>query len=93
MPHYSMPYLSFSVISLIGVPISYLWNLLDWFLTDNLGLLEKRSESILNTIYLSAAVAGLLVLTSVADGVIKDLAEQFFRWRSSDIPAPRNEKV
>ncbi|MBQ6117620.1 MAG: hypothetical protein IJK98_00155, partial [Clostridia bacterium] len=59
MHHYSLPYLSFAVISLIGVPLSYLWNLLDWFVTDNLGLLEKHSERVLNTIYLSAAAAGL----------------------------------
>ena len=62
MHHYSLPYLSFAVISLIGVPLSYLWNLLDWFVTDNLGLLEKRSERVLNTIYLAAAAAGLLLL-------------------------------
>ena len=62
MHHYSLPYLSFAVISLIGVPLSYLWNLLDWFVTDNLGLLEKRSERVLNTIYLSAAAMGLLML-------------------------------
>ena len=44
MYHYSLPYLSFSVISLIGLPLSYLWNLLDWYVQDNLGLLPKRAN-------------------------------------------------
>ena len=62
MHHYSLPYLSFAVISLIGVPLSYLWSLLDWFVTDNLGLLEQRSERVLKIIYFSAAAAGLLLV-------------------------------
>ena len=62
MYHYKLPYLSFAVISLIGLPLSYLWNLLDWFVTDNLGLLPKRTERRLNTLYLSVAAAGLLLL-------------------------------
>ena len=76
MHHYSLPYLSFAVISLIGVPLSYLWNLLDWFVTDNLGLLEKRSERVMDAIYLSAAAMGLtLVLFDIsrlfpADGAL-----------------------
>ena len=62
MYHYKLPYLSFAVISLIGLPLSYLWNLLDWFVTDNLGLLPKRTERRLNILYLSVAAAGLLLL-------------------------------
>ena len=62
MHHYSLPYLSFAVISLIGVPLSYLWSLLDWFVTDNLGLLEQRSERVLKIIYFSAAAAGLVLV-------------------------------
>ena len=62
MYHYALPYLSFSVIALIGLPLSYLWNLLDWFVTDNLGLLPKRTERRMNTLYLSVAAAGLLLL-------------------------------
>ena len=62
MYHYELPYLSFSVITLIGLPLTYLWNLLEWFVTDNLGLLPKRTERKLNTVYLSVAAAGLLLL-------------------------------
>ncbi|MBQ6019609.1 MAG: MFS transporter [Clostridia bacterium] len=62
MYHYALPYLSFSVIALIGLPLSYLWNLLDWFVTDNLGILPKRTERRLDALYLSVAAAGLLLL-------------------------------
>ncbi len=62
MYHYALPYLSFSVIALIGLPLSYLWNLLDWFVTDNLGLLPKRSERRLDYLYLAVTAAGLLLL-------------------------------
>ena len=62
MHHYKLPLLSFSVIALIGLPLSYLWNLLDWFVTDNLGILPKRTERRLDVFYLSVAALGLLLL-------------------------------
>lgn len=62
MYHYALPYLSFSVISLIGLPLSYLWNLLAWYIQDNLGILPKRAARILKMLYLSVAAAGLLLL-------------------------------
>ena len=62
MYHYELPYLSFSVITLIGLPLTYLWNLLEWFVTDNLGILPKRTERKLNIVYLSVAAVGLLLL-------------------------------
>ena len=62
MYHYALPYLSFSVIALIGLPLTFLWNLLDWFVTDNLGILPKRTEKHLNILYISVALAGVLLL-------------------------------
>ncbi len=44
MYHYKLPYLAFSVITLIGLPLSYLWNILRWVVNDNLGILEKKTE-------------------------------------------------
>lgn len=72
MYHYSLPYLSFAVIALIGMPLSYLWNLLDWFVTDNLGLLPKRSERRLNVVYLAVVTAGLLLLIFDASALFPD---------------------
>ena len=72
MYHYALPYLSFAVISLIGLPLGYLWNLLNWFITDNLGLLPKRTERRLNVFYLSVALAGVLLLVFDASAVFPD---------------------
>ncbi len=72
MYHYALPYLSFAVIALIGMPLSYLWNLLDWFVTDNLGLLPKQSERRLNILYLSVTAAGLLLLIFDASALFPD---------------------
>ena len=44
MYHYDLPYLSFSVVALTVLPLSYLWNLLEWFVEDNLGILPRRTE-------------------------------------------------
>jgi hypothetical protein len=32
------------VITLIGLPLSYLWSVLNWIVNDNLGILEKKVE-------------------------------------------------
>ncbi len=62
MHHYNLEYLSFSVISLIGVPLSYLWNLLEWYVRDNLGILPKHARKKLDAVYLSVAALGILML-------------------------------
>ncbi|MBQ6419539.1 MAG: hypothetical protein IJK02_00535 [Clostridia bacterium] len=107
MHHYKLPYVSFAVISLIGVPLSYLWNLLDWFVTDNLGLLQKRSERVLDAIYLSAAALGLLqtvfdasrlfpadgALITALDGLSGINARSFFKVFGVQLPMTgRNDK-
>ncbi len=62
MYHYNLPYLAFSVISLIGIPLSYLWSILDWQIADNLGFLQKKSEIKFYTFYIIAFVTGLIFL-------------------------------
>ena len=62
MYHYNLPYLAFSIISLIGLPFSYLWSLLGWVVNDNLGILEKKTEKKYLIAYGSIAAAGLLLL-------------------------------
>ncbi len=62
MYHYNLPYLAFSIISLIGLPFSYLWSLLGWVVNDNLGILEKKTEKKYLIAYGSIAAAGLLML-------------------------------
>ena len=46
MYHYKLPYLSYSVINIINMPLGYIWTLIWWFVCDNLGFLpKKRNES------------------------------------------------
>ena len=61
MYHYHLPYLAFSVITLIGLPMSYLWNILGWIINDNLGFLGKTRERRFVTIYSIAMAIGVLV--------------------------------
>ena len=44
MYHYKLPYLSFSVISIINMPLGYIWTLIWWFVCDNLGFLPKKTD-------------------------------------------------
>ncbi len=62
MYHYKLPYLAFSVITLIGLPLSYLWNLLTWVVNDNLGILEKKTERKFLTFYGIVSVLGLVMI-------------------------------
>ena len=62
MYHYKLPYLAFSIITLIGLPLTYLWNILTWFVNDNLGLLEKKAERKLLVFYGTVTVVGLCLI-------------------------------
>lgn len=78
MYHYKLPYLAFSVITLIGLPLSYLWNVLSWVVNDNLGILEKKTERKFLTFYGIISIIGLsmilfdssLLLPSSAAGLL-----------------------
>lgn len=64
MYHYRLPYLAFSTIGLIGIPLSYLWSIIAWVVADNLGFMEKKTEKKVFSVYITAAVIGLtLILT------------------------------
>ena len=67
MYHYQLPYLAFSVITLIGLPLSYLWSLMTWIVNDNLGILEKKTERKFLCFYGAVAAVGLgLILFDAA---------------------------
>ncbi len=44
MHHYKLPYLTFSVISVLNMPLNYLSALMWWLVCDNLGFLPKKTE-------------------------------------------------
>ena len=67
MYHYNLPYLVFSIIGLIGLPLSYLWSTLAWMITDNLGFLPKKTEKKFYIFYAVAVAIGLgLIITDVS---------------------------
>ncbi len=44
MHHYKLPYLTFSVISILNIPLGYVSALMWWLVCDNLGFLPKKTE-------------------------------------------------
>ncbi len=70
MYHYNLPYLAFSVITLIGLPLSYLWNILGWTVGDNLGFMEKKTEKKMLGFYIATAAIGLLLIITDASKLL-----------------------
>lgn len=51
MHHYNLPYLTFSVIGILNMPLGYITALIWWFVCDNLGFLPKKTERKLYLVY------------------------------------------
>ncbi len=59
MHHYKLPYLTFSIIGIINMPLGYVSALIWWFVCDNLGFLPKRTEKKLYFVYVAMLLFGL----------------------------------
>ncbi len=67
MHHYKLPYLTFSIISIINMPLGYVTALIWWFVCDNLGFLPGKTEKKLYAVYMSMILFGLsLILFDVS---------------------------
>lgn len=62
MYHYKLPYLAFSIIGIINMPLGYIWSLIWWVVCDNLGFLPKKTERKLYTLYVVMMTVGILML-------------------------------
>lgn len=62
MYHYKLPYLAFSVINVINMPLSYLFSLVGWIINDNLGFLPKKTERKCYGLYFSMIAVGLFMI-------------------------------
>ena len=62
MHHYKLPYLTFSVINIINMPLTYISQLIWWFVCDNLGFLPKKTERKLNIVYIAMMIFGLATI-------------------------------
>lgn len=59
MHHYKLPYLTFSIIGIINMPLGYVTALIWWFVCDNLGFLPGKTEKKLYTVYVAMIAFGL----------------------------------
>lgn len=62
MYHYKLPYLTFSIINLINMPLNYIWTMMGWVINDNLGFLPKKTERKFNAVYLALIAIGLSMI-------------------------------
>ena len=62
MHHYKLPYLTFSIISIINMPLGYVTALIWWFVCDNLGFLPGKTEKKLYTVYVGMIAFGLALI-------------------------------
>lgn len=62
MYHYKLPYLAFSIITIINMPLGYIFNLISWVVNDNLGFLKKKVERKIYATYFLAALVGLFLV-------------------------------
>ncbi len=59
MHHYKLPYLTFSVIGILNMPLGYISALMWWFVCDNLGFLPKKTERKFYAAYLTMVLFGI----------------------------------
>lgn len=62
MYHYKLPYLTFSIIALINMPLNYIWTLIGWVINDNLGFLPKKTENKFNILYFALIGIGIYMI-------------------------------
>ena len=62
MYHYNLPYLAFSVVGLIGLPLGYMWSIVGWIVSDNLGFMPKKTARNVNAFYMTTFLAGLALI-------------------------------
>ncbi len=62
MYHYKLPYLTYAIISLINMPLNYVWTLIGWVINDNLGFLPKKTERNFYGLYFFLIAAGLAMI-------------------------------
>ncbi len=59
MHHYKLPYLTFSVIGILNMPLGYISALMWWFVCDNLGFLPKKTERKFYFVYVLMMLFGI----------------------------------
>jgi len=82
MHHYKLPYLTFSIIGIINMPLGYISALMWWLVCDNLGFLPKRTERKFYGVYFAMILFG--ISTIVFDySTLFDPSSGFIRYLNS----------
>ncbi|MBE6719599.1 MAG: hypothetical protein E7571_02945 [Ruminococcaceae bacterium] len=80
MYHYKLPYLSYSVINIINMPLSYIWTLIWWFVCDNLGFLPKKTEKKLYILYMCMITVGLFMIFFPFQNMLAGSSNRFVQF-------------
>ena len=64
MYHYKLPYLTFSVINIINMPLNYIWTMMTWYIADNLGFMKKKTERKFYFVYMLLIVIGIALIVT-----------------------------
>ena len=59
MYHYKLPYLTFSVIGILNMPLNYISALMWWLVCDNLGFLQRKTEKKFYFVYALMMIFGI----------------------------------
>ncbi len=59
MHHYHIPYLTFSIIGILNMPLGYVTALMWWIVCDNLGFIPKRTEKKFYAVYIGMMLFGI----------------------------------
>ncbi|MCR4593818.1 MAG: MFS transporter, partial [Clostridiales bacterium] len=62
MYHYKLPYVIFTAIALINMPLQKFWDILGWIINDNLGFMPKKTEKKLYTVYFFSMIIGIFLI-------------------------------
>ncbi len=62
MYHYDLPYLAFSIIGILNMPLGYISALMWWYVCDNLGFLKKKMERVLYGVYVAMMIFGIATI-------------------------------
>ena len=82
MYHYKLPYLTFSVINIINMPLGYIWTLIAWLIADNLGFLPKKTERRFYLLYMLLIAIGLALIICDVSALFNP-ASRFVRYMNS----------
>ena len=82
MYHYKLPYLTFSVINIINMPLGYIWTLIAWLIADNLGFLPKKTERKFYLLYMALIAVGLTLIIGDVSALFNP-ASRFVRYMNS----------